>query len=316
MRSVLVIALVVAPAVAFAQQDFPGVRALGMGEAQRATGTGGEALMLNPANMSLVKQYVIEAMYGFNVENLGHDVHVSVVDSITARVAAGLFYDFVYGEPKVGFSWAGGLVNSERLNRTGHVAGLSLSMALGDHFLLGFTTKYLHIDTTAPLPKGTSPKQLTLDSVNGVTWDLGLTVRLGDKFNISAIGYNLWQHGREAPGELGIGLAYVPLPTLSINFDTVVNFTGYQKRNVDPATDKVTLSNRVSARLGPGIEWTIANKVPVRAGYIYDSGLYGHFLTLGLGYVSPSFGVDLGYRVKLGGGLENLLMVGLRIFIS
>ena len=78
-------------ATAHAQADFVGARALGMGEAQRATATGAEALILNPAGMSLVKQSVNEAMSGFRVEHLGHHVNVSVVDSITSRVAAGLF---------------------------------------------------------------------------------------------------------------------------------------------------------------------------------------------------------------------------------
>src|SRR6185369_15501367 len=149
---------------------------------------------------------------------LGHHVNVSVVDSITSRVAAGLFYSFIYTNPKLGFNWAGGQVNSAELTRTGHAAGLSLSVALGDHFMLGLTTKYLHFDTTAPLPAGTQPSSLNFDSVNGVTFDVGLIIRAGDKFNIAAIGYNLWDHGsRESPLSLGIGLAYVPVPVLSIS---------------------------------------------------------------------------------------------------
>jgi opacity protein-like surface antigen len=315
--ALLLSAFCLAPAVAHAQYDFPGARALGQGEAIRATATGAEAVMLNPAGMSLVKQYVIEGMYGFNVENLGHHVHLSVVDSITSRVAAGLFYDFIYTEPKLGFNWAGGQIQSERWKREGHAAGLSLSMALGDKFMIGLTTKYLHFDTNAPLPKGTSPGSLDFDHVNGVTFDVGLIVRLGDKFNIAAIGYNLWDHGREAPISLGFGLAYVPLPVLSINFDTSINFTGYKTLHVD-STDpsKIKLENKVSARLGPGIEWKISGKVPVRVGYLYDSGLSGQYLTMGVGYLSPQFGIDLGYRVKVGGGLENFLMLGLRLFIN
>jgi hypothetical protein len=245
-----------------------------------------------------------------------------VVDSITARVAAALFYTYVYTNPKVGFTWAGGQLQSVETTRTGHAAGLSLSMRLGDYFMLGFTTKYLHFDTTAPLPAGTKPSQLTFDTVNGVTWDVGLLVRAGDKFNISAIAYNLWDHGsRESPLSLGIGLAYIPLPVLSINFDTVINFTGNQDLNVD-GNGKRTLDSRISARLGPGIQWVISNKVPLRAGYIYDSELRGHnssgssYLTLGVGYLSQQFGIDLGYRVKVGGGLENYLMLGARLFVN
>jgi hypothetical protein len=72
----------------------------------------------------------------------------------------------------------------------------------------------------------------------------------------------------------------------------------------------------VTARFGPGLEWLIAGKVPIRAGVVYDSGLPATFLSLGLGYVSPSFAIDLGYRTKVQGGIENFLMLGLRLFVN
>jgi hypothetical protein len=307
--------LVAAGGTARAQHDFVGARALGMGEAMRATASGGEAVLLNPAGMSLIKQYSIEAIYGIRIEDVGHHANVSVVDSVTSRVAAGLFYSFIYAQPKTGFNWAGGRVESATLTRTGHAAGLSLSIALGDRFLIGLTTKYLHFDTTAPLPKGAVPSQLTLDSVNSVTWDLGVLVRLGDKLNLTAIGYNLWDHGYEAPISLGLGAAYLPLPQLSINFDSVVNFTGFQNVSTDKS-GRVHVDSVVQARLGPGLEFLAGNKVPIRAGVVYDTGLSATYLTLGLGYLSPQFGIDLGYRVKVDGGLENFLMLGLRLFVN
>jgi hypothetical protein len=300
-----------------AQYDFVGPRALGQGEAQRATATGASGPLLNPAGMSLIRQYAIEGIYGINIEQLGHHAHVSVVDSVTSRVAAGLFYTFIYAQPKLGFNWAGGQVDSAQLTRTGHAAGLSLSLPLGDKFILGATVKYLHFDTTAPLPANTVPSTITLDTVNGITFDVGLIVKLGEKFRIAAIGYNLWDHGsRESPLSLGLGLAVTPVPSLNISFDTVVNFTGFQSYSIDMTTGKINLNARQTARLGPGIEWLIANKVPIRAGVVYDSGLPGTFLTAGLGYVSPAFGVDLGYRGKVQGGIENTLMLGIRLFVD
>ena len=314
---VAIVSVVALATPARAQNDFVGTRAMGMGEAQRATATGASGPLLHPAGMSLVRQYVIEGMYGIKIESVGHHANLSVVDSITARVAAGLFYSFIYETPRLGFNWAGGKIDSEQITRTGHAAGLSLSLPLGDHFILGATAKYLHIDTTAPLPMNTVPDHLTLDSVNGVTFDVGMIFKLGDRFNIGVIGYNLWDHGsRESPLSLGIGLAYIPVPSLSINFDTVINFTGYQDYKVDMMTGKVSLNQKTTARLGPGIEWVISNKVPLRAGVVYDSGLYSTYLTAGIGYLSTAFGIDLSYRGKVSGGLENFLMLGLRIFID
>ncbi len=308
---------IAASSVVYAQEDFPGARALGMGEAQRATATGAEAIMLNPAGMSLNKQYVIEAMYGIKIEDVGNNVHVSLADSVSSKVAAGLFYDYINEKPKIGFDWAGGTVPSDTITRSGSVVGLSLSIPLGDYFLIGATAKYLHMSTVAPLPKGTVPSSLTLDAVNGVTFDVGLIVKLGTKFNIGVIGYNLWDHGsRETPLSLGGGLAYIPIPNLTINFDAVINFTGYQSYKYDSTTGKVSLDQKTTGRLGPGLEWAIAQKVPVRIGLVWDSGLPATYLTAGLGYMGQTFGIDLGYRAKVQGGIENFLMLGLRIVVN
>lgn len=307
-----------AATTAQAQNDLVGVRALGAGEAMRAIATGAEGPLLNPAGMSLIKQYVIEAQYGFTVEPLQHAVNVAVVDSITSsKVAAGLFYSFIYGTPHLGFNWAGGTVRSEQITRTGHAAGLSLSIPLGDRFILGATVKYLHLDTTGPLPMGTVPSSITFDSVNGVTFDVGLVVRLGEKFNIAAVGYNLWDHGsRESPLSLGLAVSYIPIRSLSISFDGVANFTGFRTYTFDPMTGLSHTSVRVTGRMGPGLEWLIANKVPLRLGLVYDQGLPALYVTGGLGYVSTSFAIDLGYRGKVMGGVENALMLGVRIFVD
>src|SRR6185436_12225169 len=102
-RIAVVAALCLSAATAHAQQDLMTPRAIGMGEAARATATGADAPILNPAGMSLVKQYVIEGFYGFSVEDVGHHVHVSVVDSTTTKEAVPLFYPFIYSNPKAVF---------------------------------------------------------------------------------------------------------------------------------------------------------------------------------------------------------------------
>jgi hypothetical protein len=309
-------------APARAQDGFVGVRALGMGEARRAIATGAEGILYNPAGMSLTKGYSIEAIYGFSVEDLGHHVNVSVVDSITSRVAAGLFYTFIYTSPKVGFNWAGGTVEQATLNRQGHATGLALSLPLGDKFILGAAVKYYHFDTIAPLPvvAGVAPvpPNLTLDTVNGVTFDVALLFRVAEKFHVTAVGQNLWDHGsRETPLTLGIGLAVIPVKVFTITFDTAINFTGFRNLvGLDPMTGQAQTTARIAARLGPGLEFVAGGKVPIRAGVVYDSGLSSTYLTAGLGYISPQFGADLSYRGKVAGGLENTLALSLRIFVN
>ncbi len=300
-----------------------GTRALGMGEALRANAAGAAAVLLNPAGMSLSRGYVIEASYGLRIEDLGHHAFVAIVDSVTSRVAAGLFYEYIHANPKLGFNWAGGRVDNAKLTREGHAAGLSLSMSLGERFLLGATLKYLHFGTTAPLPEigGITPvpADTTLDSVNSVTFDVGLIIKAHPKFQLGITGQNLWDHGsRETPASLGLGLSFIPIPALSINFDALTNFTGYKEAVYDPMNPNVVqkFNFKATARIGPGIEWLIADKVPIRAGFVYDTGLSAAYVTAGLGYFSPSFAVDLSYRGKVSGGIENFLSLGLRIFIN
>lgn len=303
------------PGVARAQVDFVGARATGMGEALRAMATGAAGPLLNPAGMSLMKQYVIEADYGIRVEDLNHNVFLSIVDSVTARLGAGLYYSFIHGSPKLGFNWAGGQIDSAQMTRTGHVAGLALSLPFGEKFMIGLTTRYMNISTTAPLPKGTNPSTLTLDSVNGVTFDFGALLHLG-RVNLTTVAYNLWDHGsRETPMALGVGLGLGVLPSLSINVDAVINFTGNKYLKIDPDTGKASFDNRTTVRVGPGLEWLIKGKVPLRAGYIFDSALLASYVTAGLGYMSQSFALDVSYRGKVDGGIENSILVGLRVFI-
>jgi hypothetical protein len=285
-----------------------------MGEAMRAIASGSEGPLLNPAGMTLSRQYVLEGMYGFAAEGVGSLINVSVVDSLTSRVSAGLYYSYVNASPKLGYDYPGGHIESATATREGHSAGLSLGIPLGERLALGATVKYLHLSTTGPLPQGVPGTRL-LDNADGITFDVGLLLRLSERLNIAEIGYNLWDHHtREAPLALGLGVALVPTPRLSINFDTVIDFT-YQQLQVDPAGN-VNLNRRTTVRLGPGLEYFAGGKVPVRAGFIYDGGLPSTYLTLGLGYVSGSFGVDLSYRLKLSGGVENLLVAGVRLFVN
>ena len=50
------------------------------------------------------------------------------------------------------------------------------------------------------------------------------------------------------------------------------------------------------APFGGGIEWLAGQVVPLRVGALWDSGRHATFLTAGLGFVSTSFALDVGYR--------------------
>ena len=94
-----------------------------------------------------------------------------------------------------------------QLTRTGHAAGLSLSLPLGDHFILGATAKYLHLDTTGAAADGHRADRP--DARHGQRRHLRRRHARAARREASTsalIGYNLWDHGsRESPLSLGIG---------------------------------------------------------------------------------------------------------------
>jgi hypothetical protein len=102
--------------------------------------------------------------------------------------------------------------------------------------------------------------------------------------------------------------------------DALVNFTG-QKECVGMEPDPCAeTQNRITVRAGGGVEYLVADRVPLRAGYLYDSlqkggdTTGGHHFSAGLGYFSPRYAFDLGLRQRLSGGLETVLVLGFRIF--
>ena len=76
------------------------------------------------------------------------------------------------------------------------------------------------------------------------------------------------------------------------------------------------MKTRITARLGPGIEYLIANKVPLRLGVVWDSTLPTTYVTAGLGYQAKSFAIDVGYRGRVQNGVDNYILLGLRVFVN
>ena len=104
--------------------DFVGVRAMGMGEAQRATATGASGPLLNPGG------HVARAP----VRHRGHVRHQDRERRPPRQLDGGRLDHrrasppacstrYIYETPKLGFNWAGGKVDSEQITRTGHAAG-------------------------------------------------------------------------------------------------------------------------------------------------------------------------------------------------
>lgn len=310
-----------APGRALAIDDLLTPRSIGVGEALRADASGALGPLLNPSGMALSRSYTIEAMYGFDVRSRGSSVHLSIVDSATSRLATGIYYNYLYASPKLTVSPSG----ATSVTHTGSETGLVFGIALGDYVTFGLSMKYLRFSTEAVNPSydaktnNTVPQTLLLDSTtstaaaDGFTMDTGITLRLGERFNIAAVGYNLVPlRSRDAPLALGLGAALKATPSFTMAFDAVIDFDKYYR--LDEATQEAV--KRTTTRLGGGLEWLAGSVVPLRLGALWDSGSGASYMTGGLGYVSSSFGLDLSYRQQIGGGVESRLLLGLRVFLQ
>jgi hypothetical protein len=314
--------LLLVPAHAFALDDLLNPRGVALGGSTMANATGALGPLQNPAGMVQLKQITAEAMYGFTVQSLGSELHLSVVDGVTnPHVAAGLYYSYVHASPKVLY---GGPAGPSGATRDGSEWGSSLGIPVGDHFAIGATGKYVRTSTTIPDPLNPmTPK--TLDSstdsatADGFTLDIGLLLRVGESLNIAAVGYNLIPlHSVEAPIGLGFGFAYLAGNRFILSADARIDFDKYHNPgSLDPTTGNyVPGDRRTTARIGVGAEYIAADSVPIRIGYAQDAGIPGYngsFLSAGLGYQGKNFAIDIAYRQRVNAGKEEQILAGIRL---
>lgn len=314
-----------------------GVRSLAMGESLRAAATGSEGVLINPSGIAISKLLAATAFYSLRVQTLGHIAHASISDSVMQRyLALGLYYNFIYETPHFSYQLKEGgdagrtvLVQDSQIVRTGSESGVVVAVPITERFSIGGSLKYGYYSLTSQLGDGSVPADFNYQSPaidqdhkvdlgsigHVVTFDLGATARIYDELRVAVVGQNLWPHGIELPTRLGIGLSYRPGARWLIAADAVINFTGIQMCSAAPPDPCSETTARTTARFGGGVEYNIADRVPLRAGYVYDTELDVHHVTGGLGYLHPErgIGLDFAIRQRVDGGNETVLLLGLRI---
>lgn len=339
----LLVGAVVTGAASSAQAAEPvvGLRSLAMGDTLRGAATEAEGPLLNPSGMAVTQKFQVSGFYSLRLPSQGHNVHLSIVDSVTnRRLAIGLYYSFTQELPRFAFPLAEGpyadgtaqrviLVDGARISRNGNESGISAALPIGERFSLGATVKYAYYALRAELepsmiPAGYNFNLSRLDKERGVdlgsighavTFDFGMTLRLVDQLRIGIVGQNLWPQGQELPIRLGLGLAYRLGERLLLAGDAVINFTGSEDC-VTVELDRCTeTARRTTTRLGLGAEYSILGRVPLRAGYTYDNAMGTQAVTGGIGYVhpSPSFAMDFSFRQRVDNGSETVLLLGFRV---
>jgi hypothetical protein len=253
-------------------------RALGMGDALRGYSVGAAALHFNPSGLVLEQRYTAEAAYSFRTTDSLNHIDVSVTDTVTARVGAGVYYRYL---------------NADN-DRSGSEGGLAIAVPLGSVFSFGFLPKLQSIG--GPATGGTA---------RGFNIDVGATIRPIELVSFGVVGSNLVNKDSiEAPRTVGIGGALRLSTFLLAGFDAVWDFDSARLRGQP---------DQVSARYHVGGEVTIST-FALRVGYVRDQGIAHNHLTFGGGFVLPQFAFDFGTRKNLDGSW--LFGIGIRAFLQ
>jgi hypothetical protein len=286
-------------------QDFVGVRALSLGESYRAIATGNDAIYMNPAGLAIIPRYSAELHYGFNLEAEDHQFDVSVVDSKTSIVAAGIAYT---------------LQGSELTRRTTlqHTATVGAAYGILPQMLsAGVGLKYTNVSDA-----------VVGNYLNALSADVGLLANLPGGVSLGAVGYNLIPiTSSDAPLSAGFAAAWDLGPLSALIFGgmpamgLVSNASGVPAPAV-PGNPRGPLSNfvltadwyidfftlyapggpqQVTSRISAGTEMLLFDIVPLRFGYMWDEDSRhvdggDHLLSAGAGFIIPFFGLDIAYQ--------------------
>lgn len=292
--------IALAPQLAYSYGENETARSLAMAGAMRAVGNGTTALFSNPANMALTRLYHIEAMGQFTPEVTRAIGGGAIVDSITSstRIAGGL-------------AFSGGIIDPEGADRGFIDARAAAAYPIGDRVFIGVGGRYLRMiqDGFGPLDDAAAGRYSSVSgglvdaagkrmpSVDTLTFDAGLTIKITQSVHLGIAGQNLTHPGH--------GL----LPT------TIGGALGYGSKDITIEVDGVAdldSWNKATARIMAGAEYLAANHYPIRLGYRFDQGAGVHQLSGGFGYIGQEIAAEVSVRRTLSTEINStMIAVGL-----
>ena len=277
--------------------------ALGMG--MRAAAASTQAQAENPANLPIGGLYHVESLVSYEPQQGRLGWGASAVDSMTSKLAAGL-------------SVRGLFLDNEAGDNGGWEARLSLGMPVGDVLLVGVAGRYAKLTLSDPhaIAEPIITEQGTVEAdadqppdrtfrLRGFTMDAACTLRIGETFAVSALGYNLVDRDTPlAPVMVG-GSATATLGDagLSLGGDVLVDL------------NKHGAFSGPKLLAGGGLEYLASGVAPIRAGYRYDQGRDQHAVTGGIGFVQRQAGFHVSLRQVVGALPETTLMAAAQYFV-
>lgn len=306
--------LLLLAASAASAQDFVGTRALSLGEAYRAIATGNDAIYFNPAGLAAIPRYSPELHYAFNLEAEDHQFDLSVVDSKTASVAAGVGYTFQGRE-------------LTRRTTLQHTATVGMAYEFLPQMLSGgIGLKYVNVSDA-----------VVGNYLNALSADLGVLARLPGGVSLAAVGYNLVPiNAKDVPLSAAFAVAWDLGPLSSLIFGggpvpvPMPNAAGVPAM-APPGNPRGPLTNLVlsadwyvnlftlygpQSRISTGLEYLAFDMVPLRFGYQWNEARADHLLSVGAGIILPYFGLDVAYQQSVINLDERTFAMSLKFFFD
>ncbi len=269
-------------------EEFETTRGMAMGlTGSRASAASTSALQYNPANLALARVYHIEAFAGYRPQSTRFEFGASLVDSFSAPIAMGVSYRYILGNGAYGHAGMEGRVG--------------VAVPLGDAFAIGVSGRYVSFWREGPRPEGDNRGPYA----EGITVDASVRVTPIPGLHIAAIGQNLIDFGSPlVPRLVGGSASYTIDNVFTIAFDGLADLSTFYNPDA---------SLRPEALFGVGAEF-FTGEIPIRAGWGFDTGRSIHYITAGLGYTRPEFGIELSYRQQIVGDDDTWLMLSGRYF--
>jgi len=273
-----------------------GSAALGMGDAVTAAGTGVQALYANPAAMAQIPQHTIEVGFSRNGQAGADSVYAATVDATSGwglTGGVGVAHDV---------NWT---LDAGRREATDLRGGLAVGVNNDSgRLMLGASSRYLSIDTHAPLTKR---------HVAGWTGDLGIDVALNGLRLGAVLRNGLKLDAAEAPRRVALGVGYV-------NEHVLVEADGsWGVRNDTSALPQgVAAMTGQAYRLGGSYQFG-QEGAQVRAGYVFDqtelAAATRHMVSAGLGWHTITVAIDLSMAINVARPSEFLIAAGLTFVV-
>jgi hypothetical protein len=254
--------------------DLTGPRSLALSAGLGLAG-GTEALYENPAAMAARKRYVIDGQYIYDQRpglpspsDKGQYFGSAVVDSVSTPLAAGLSY-----------------LRADKGPQHGNIVQLGLAGPLGGGVFLGLTGKYYGLS-------GVEDVHDELNADAGLFWQVTPHIALG------AAAHNLVSSDKDftMPRVYGGGLTVGSETGLQAVFDWRTNLDACFVAGAPAVCGSPGAKRQASSQFGGGIEYLAGNLAPLRAGYQVDDVSKTNWLSFGIGIVTQSVGIDVGYR--------------------